>query len=274
MGIDPCTHKAKSDALVSADGHSKSAANLSHMAQWESARLEAEARLVRESKLRAASNSTILQQHQEQPQHQMGSSSSSSSTTALPPALLASKPGAHPGPPPCLDVLRAWHGVWPAKPALERVDLESPTSTLSFAAAGVGLVDGNAAAVRHQGGENLEPESAEWKCLAKDRMDSFAGFSVDAFGGEAPWLPEPYTSQEGCAWGQFGSGLTGLLLGDSGRTHGVLGKEKEVSKALLLLLLAPPSSHDLLQQEAVKMVEAGLSFCTITITGGFSTTAE
>ncbi|XP_065042153.1 transcription factor MYB106-like [Musa acuminata AAA Group] len=216
MGIDPCTHKAKSDALVSADGHSKSAANLSHMAQWESARLEAEARLVRESKLRTASNSTILQQQQEQPQHQLGSSSSSSSTTALPPALLASKPGAPPGPPPCLDVLRAWHGVWPAKPAIERVDLESPTSTLSFAAAGVGLVDGNAAAVRHQGGENLEPESADWKCLAKDRMDSFAGFSVDAFGGEAPWLPEPYTSQEGCAWGQFGAGLTGLLLGDSG----------------------------------------------------------
>uniref|UniRef100_A0A7N0ZSN3 Uncharacterized protein n=1 Tax=Kalanchoe fedtschenkoi TaxID=63787 RepID=A0A7N0ZSN3_KALFE len=63
MGIDPVTHKPKSDALVSnnsscssnlIDGHSsKSAANLSHMAQWESARLEAEARLVRESRLRS-----------------------------------------------------------------------------------------------------------------------------------------------------------------------------------------------------------------------------
>ncbi|CAM8997818.1 unnamed protein product [Rhodiola kirilowii] len=58
MGIDPVTHKPKSDALISNNnnldhGHSKSAANLSHMAQWESARLEAEARLVRESRLRS-----------------------------------------------------------------------------------------------------------------------------------------------------------------------------------------------------------------------------
>ncbi|KAK2655559.1 hypothetical protein Ddye_008611 [Dipteronia dyeriana] len=55
MGIDPVTHKPKNDALLSptSDGQSKNAANLSHMAQWESARLEAEARLVRESKLRS-----------------------------------------------------------------------------------------------------------------------------------------------------------------------------------------------------------------------------
>ncbi|XP_042449122.1 transcription factor MYB106-like [Zingiber officinale] len=54
MGIDPCTHKAKSDALGSAAdaGPSRSAANLSHIAQWESARLEAEARLMRESRMR------------------------------------------------------------------------------------------------------------------------------------------------------------------------------------------------------------------------------
>ncbi|KAG6483738.1 hypothetical protein ZIOFF_060392 [Zingiber officinale] len=54
MGIDPCTHKAKSDALGSAAdaGPSRSAANLSHMAQWESVRLEAEARLMRESRMR------------------------------------------------------------------------------------------------------------------------------------------------------------------------------------------------------------------------------
>ncbi|KAE8661340.1 Transcription factor MYB39 [Hibiscus syriacus] len=56
MGIDPITHKPKNDALIStADGQSKNAANLSHMAQWESARLEAEARLVRESKIRSRS---------------------------------------------------------------------------------------------------------------------------------------------------------------------------------------------------------------------------
>ncbi|KAK4751338.1 hypothetical protein SAY87_004820 [Trapa incisa] len=56
MGIDPVTHKPKSDTLLSRDGQSnKSAAKLSHMAQWESARLEAEVRLVRESKLRSHS---------------------------------------------------------------------------------------------------------------------------------------------------------------------------------------------------------------------------
>jgi myb proto-oncogene protein len=78
MGIDPVTHKPKNDALLSNDGQSKNAANLSHMAQWESARLEAEARLVRESKLRSSHSF----QH-----HQLGNpaghaSSSSASTSA------------------------------------------------------------------------------------------------------------------------------------------------------------------------------------------------
>ncbi|CAN0857748.1 Transcription factor MYB16 [Linum grandiflorum] len=61
MGIDPVTHKPKNDTLSGLSNaepggggsaiNNKSAANLSHMAQWESARLEAEARLVRQSKL-------------------------------------------------------------------------------------------------------------------------------------------------------------------------------------------------------------------------------
>ncbi|ESQ49918.1 hypothetical protein EUTSA_v10021048mg [Eutrema salsugineum] len=51
MGIDPVTHKHKNETLLSPTGQSKNAATLSHMAQWESARLEAEARLARESKL-------------------------------------------------------------------------------------------------------------------------------------------------------------------------------------------------------------------------------
>ncbi|KAF3539374.1 hypothetical protein F2Q69_00018841 [Brassica cretica] len=52
MGIDPVTHKPKNATpLSSLGGISKNAATLSHMAQWESARLEAEARLARESKL-------------------------------------------------------------------------------------------------------------------------------------------------------------------------------------------------------------------------------
>lgn len=59
MGIDPVTHKPKNDPLLTSSSaaiaataaHHKTAATLSHMAQWESARLEAEARLVRQSKL-------------------------------------------------------------------------------------------------------------------------------------------------------------------------------------------------------------------------------
>ncbi|KAL4303238.1 hypothetical protein GQ457_10G011520 [Hibiscus cannabinus] len=43
-GNDPATHKPKADAL------SSSTSNLRHMAQWERARLEAEANLVRESR--------------------------------------------------------------------------------------------------------------------------------------------------------------------------------------------------------------------------------
>ncbi|KAK1314642.1 Transcription factor MYB39 [Acorus calamus] len=110
MGIDPVTHKPKADALSSPDGApSKSATNLSHMAQWESARLEAEARLARESKLRSQLS-------------QLGPSD-------LP------KPSPSSPPPPCLDVLRAWQGAW-AKEAktglLGAGDLDSPTSTLSF----------------------------------------------------------------------------------------------------------------------------------------------
>ncbi|XP_040376991.1 transcription factor MYB106-like [Oryza brachyantha] len=59
MGIDPVTHKPRVDADAGGGGgggtgaRSRAAAHLSHTAQWESARLEAEARLAREAKLRA-----------------------------------------------------------------------------------------------------------------------------------------------------------------------------------------------------------------------------
>ncbi|CAJ2665689.1 unnamed protein product [Trifolium pratense] len=63
MGIDPITHKPKNDALLSSseNANSKTASNLSHMAQWESARLEAEARLVRESKIRSHNHNHKLE---------------------------------------------------------------------------------------------------------------------------------------------------------------------------------------------------------------------
>ncbi|ONI19209.1 hypothetical protein PRUPE_3G264500 [Prunus persica] len=118
MGIDPVTHKPKNDALLSTvDGHSKNASNLSHMAQWESARLEAEARLVRESKLR--SHSSLIHQLTSSPSNKM---ESSSAMVPMPSAAARS-----------LDVFKGWNvgGGWPASKS-SNVDLESPTSTLTY----------------------------------------------------------------------------------------------------------------------------------------------
>jgi myb proto-oncogene protein len=120
MGIDPLTHKPKSDALSSGGGNSKDTANLSHMAQWESARLEAEARLVRECKL---VSTNPIQQQLSSPAH---------------PAQLRNKNLAQLALPPCLDVLKAWQaGVWSKSTSgsmfpIAGDDFESPTSTLNF----------------------------------------------------------------------------------------------------------------------------------------------
>lgn len=128
LGIDPSTHKPRNDAVHG--GHSKDAANISHMAQWESARLEAEARLAKESK-----------QLQPKGNHQQ---------PAVEPLLLTrlvlNKITPQPSPPPCLDVLKAWQtqnssSASNSKPTtmhsmyammLATDDLDSPTSTLAF----------------------------------------------------------------------------------------------------------------------------------------------
>ncbi|XP_010939829.1 transcription factor MYB106 isoform X2 [Elaeis guineensis] len=212
MGIDPVTHKPKSDALSSGDGQSKSAANLSHMAQWESARLEAEVRLARESRLRGTA-----------PFQQQSPSSS-----APPPP--GSDSVAPPAPP--LDVLRAWQGVWSGKPTTGnpggRIDLESPTSTVSFSDNALPItssrvMDANSTTCHQGPARELEEEQdLEWKCLEKQplrmpdtkdhRMDCFASFSVDTtsiFGGESSsWLPES-------SGGEFDAGFTGMLLDSS-----------------------------------------------------------
>ncbi|KAL6969624.1 hypothetical protein U1Q18_029334 [Sarracenia purpurea var. burkii] len=137
MGIDPVTHKPRSDAL--GPGQMKDAANLSHMAQWESARLEAEARLVRESKLQVSTNPF---------QPVLGSSSTSALLLNKPASASASAP--RPSPPPpftqlppplCLDVLTAWQGAWIRAPKDNSIsscifaaagNLESPTSPFNF----------------------------------------------------------------------------------------------------------------------------------------------
>ncbi|KAH6763113.1 myb domain protein 16 [Perilla frutescens var. hirtella] len=102
MGIDPVTHKPKENPGGSAQ--SRHAAVVSHMAQWETARLEAETRLVRESKL--LSKLQLL--------HKI---------TAPPP----------PPPPPCLDVLKVWQAsAAPNGFFVSAGCLDSPTSTLNF----------------------------------------------------------------------------------------------------------------------------------------------
>ncbi|KAL1539445.1 transcription factor MYB106-like protein [Salvia divinorum] len=112
MGIDPSTHKPKESQGGSAQ--SRQAAVVSHMAQWETARLEAEARLVRESKL--LSKLQLLQK------------------ISVPP----------PPPPACLDVLKAWQ----ASNSGGLFVLDSPTSTLNFSinsiatSGGVGKLNG------------------------------------------------------------------------------------------------------------------------------------
>ncbi|XP_057481746.1 transcription factor MYB16-like [Actinidia eriantha] len=162
MGIDPVTHKPKNEALLSSDGQSKNTANLSHMAQWESARLEAEARLVRQSKLRSSSFHL-----------QLGSPAPEFPTTPL------NKSVGPTTPPRCLDILKVWTGVWTKKSdggnftgsvAGLGEDLESPTSTLSFSATGIGESStaymefvGNSSGC--EGGIRKEDGEENWKGL-------------------------------------------------------------------------------------------------------------
>ncbi|XVE54769.1 hypothetical protein DITRI_Ditri03aG0108200 [Diplodiscus trichospermus] len=93
MGIDPATHKPVVAALGSDNGADpKKVSNLTHMAQWESARLEAEARLVRES--------SKLRQNDHQP--------------GLPgplPTMRVNKIASRLSAPRCLDILKAWQRV-------------------------------------------------------------------------------------------------------------------------------------------------------------------
>ncbi|XAR51715.1 hypothetical protein NMG60_11006428 [Bertholletia excelsa] len=186
MGIDPVTHKPRNDALLSTNGGSKSAANLSHMAQWESARLEAEARLASQSKLRSG-----------QIHPQLGS--------PAPDFSMQSAPNR------CLDILNAWNSVW-TKPA--EADLESPTSTLSFSEnAPAKLGESSTASffelLGHSGsceaGLTKEEEEQGWKGNSahlvelKDNMDNSMSFTsgfhhdMTVSSMEGDWAPERFT---------------------------------------------------------------------------------
>ncbi|QCD89322.1 myb proto-oncogene protein [Vigna unguiculata] len=106
--------------------------NLNLMAQWESARLEAEARLVRESRLQVQNN--------------LGPGSNTQPARLVLNKITTQQPSL----PPCLDILKAWQSSW-SKPQPQTKEsnpkmmhsmyammlstedtLESPTSTLCF----------------------------------------------------------------------------------------------------------------------------------------------
>ncbi|XP_059278342.1 transcription factor MYB106-like [Lycium ferocissimum] len=118
MGIDPNTHKPQTNIFGSA--------NLSHMAQWENTRLEAEARLVRESKKQQQqqiiSNNTINNYN-----NHFGLNNFTTPKNVLLP-LRPKFPS-----PPCLDVLKAWQGGanWINTPKNNKDSFfdNSPTST-------------------------------------------------------------------------------------------------------------------------------------------------
>ncbi|XP_073133640.1 uncharacterized protein [Henckelia pumila] len=86
MGIDPMTHKPKTHA-ASGFTQSTDLANLNHMAQWESARLQAEARLVRKPGFLFQLNKATAPPPPRPP----------------PPPILM---------PPCLNVLKQWQETW------------------------------------------------------------------------------------------------------------------------------------------------------------------
>lgn len=214
MGIDPVTHKTKNDALLSSDGPSKNAANLSHMAQWESARLEAEARLARQSKLRSGMSISFQARNSE--------FASTSSQNQNPVGTL-----------PCLDVLKAWKGDFWGKASevggasggtsttgIGGRELESPTSTLSSSA---GTGQHSTAFIESLGnclesyyaGFMKEETGEEWKFLPEHTNG--AENPTDQFPSELQDPPFPWTgnSAEQVPRGSFVENFTNLLLGTS-----------------------------------------------------------
>lgn len=225
MGIDPVSHKPKNDTLLSSDGQSKSVANLSHMAQWESARLEAEARLVKQSKLQCTSP-VAKQPGLIEP--------SSASFKLLAPTS---------GPPTrCLDILKAWNKVWGNKHnevggGNGAGDLESPTSTISTTGAGESstnffeFVGGNSSGSCDDGTTGEECED-EWEYKDENQLEnsvpitsSFNGLNVPSI--DNTWTTESSKSNnnddnnnnEHVPGGNFLDSFTDLLLSSSSTSN-------------------------------------------------------
>nr|WQQ41729.1 MYB41 protein [Camellia japonica] len=204
MGIDPLTHKSKNEALLSSDGPSKNAANLSHMAQWESARLEAEARLVRQSKLR--SNSLKLQ-----PQLGSAQPEFTSASISMNKSVAAQR---------CLDILNAWNGGGGE-------DMESPKSTMSFSEnvppiATTGVGESSAPAefiefVGNSGSQFMNEGEEDWKGLGNSM--SYTSEIHDVAVEASAWSPESLRTsgnESVNGTGNFVETFTDLLLSNSG----------------------------------------------------------
>uniref|UniRef100_M1C930 Transcription factor n=1 Tax=Solanum tuberosum TaxID=4113 RepID=M1C930_SOLTU len=144
MGIDPNTHKPKSNIFGSA--------NLSHMAQWEKARLEAEARLVRESKKQQQQQQQIISNNNNNINNYNNIHFGPNNLTTTTNVLLPLQPKLPS--PPCLDVLKAWQGGanWSIMPKITKDNFfdNSPTSTSNLSLimvpnnnniSGAGLID-------------------------------------------------------------------------------------------------------------------------------------
>ncbi|XP_048559833.1 transcription factor MYB106-like [Triticum urartu] len=216
MGIDPVTHKATNGAPAgtAADVRSaKAAASLNHMAQWESARLEAEGRLARESMMRtAASTPTSI------PLHPIN----------LP----------EPTTPPCLGMLQPWQGA--------KLDLESPTSTLTFIgnnnSVSLGASESNSAMWKLRSDDLECEENSVRKFLREQQMQGLEGAErgEHIIGCEEPWFQGTVGVGAGFTdmlhdtldcWGESSNGqaeLSGQVSGDgesgsSSYWSGILG---------------------------------------------------
>lgn len=187
MGIDPLTHKPKNDSLSSfADGsNSKNSANLCHMAQWESARLEAEARLVRQSKLRGSNN-------------QLGSPTKPTAPTPVAPPL-------------CLDILKFWNGIWTKPSTKNGPAIESPTSTLTYSENALPVPPPNFIELVGNSG-NYDEEILKEECGEED----WDGITTNTMG--SGW--ENDENDQGHS-GNFAEKFTDLLLNNSGGDRNV-----------------------------------------------------
>ncbi|XP_076900277.1 transcription factor MYB106-like [Bidens hawaiensis] len=110
MGIDPMTHKPKS-------GTQLLGSNLNHMAQWEAARLEAEARLVQKPK----TNSTYFNDSTSSIHDLYKKTPTNMSASYL----------------PCLDILKVWQGNLWSNYSINNESLQSLLSTSNVSVASV-----------------------------------------------------------------------------------------------------------------------------------------